>query len=127
MNDNLNDLHASLVTAHHTRIQALLDGDLNVLSTVVGEDLVFVSSHGKTKTRSEVFAGYQSGTLKIERMDSSNISTRIYGEIGILIYKADAKMMDGDTSIEGMTLSTSVYTRREGGWQLVSQHVSPIK
>jgi hypothetical protein len=60
-------------------------------------------------------------------MDSSNISTRIYGEIGILIYKADTKMMDGDTSVEGMTRSTSVYTRREGGWQLVSQHVSPIE
>lgn len=127
MTDKLNDLHASLVLAHHTRIKALLDGDLNVLSTVVGEDLIFVSSNGKIKTRSEVFAGYQSGTLRIERMDSSNISTRIYGEIGILIYKADAKMTDGGTNLEGMTRSTSVYARREDSWQLISQHVSPIE
>ncbi len=124
MNEDANDPHASLVAAHHTRIQALLDGDVNMLSTVVGEDLVFVSSSGKTQTRPDVFTAFQSGTLKIERMVSSDISTRIYGDIGILIYKADAKLIDGDTSVEGMTRSTTVYALRDGGWQLISQHQS---
>jgi ketosteroid isomerase-like protein len=125
MNDGT--LHASLIDAHRTRLRALLDGDVATLSTVVGEDLVFVSSYGKTQTRPEVFAAFQGGTLKIERMVSSDISTRIYGDIGILIYKADTKMIDGDVAVEGMTRSTTVYARRNGGWQLVSQHQSRIE
>ncbi len=122
-----NTVRASLIDAHHTRLRALLDGDVATLSTVVGEDLVFVSPYGKTQTRPEVFTAFQSGALKIERMESSDISTRIYGDIGILIYKADTKMVDGDVTVEGMTRSTTVYAGRSDGWQLVSQHQSLIE
>lgn len=119
--------HSSLVAAHTTRLQALLDGDLDVLRTVVGEDLVYVSSFGKMQTRPEVFSAFESGTLKILRMDASDISTRIYGDIGVLIYAADAKMIDGDVTVEGMTRSTTIYYFRDGGWQLVSQHQTRLE
>lgn len=121
------DRHASLVAAHETRLRALLNGDLDTLRTVVGEDLVFVSSLGRTTTRPEVFGAVEAGTLRILRMDASDISTRLYGDIGILIYKAETMMIDGDTTIEGMTRSTTVYVYRDGGWQMVSQHQSRIE
>lgn len=127
MNDQTPDRHESLVAAHHTRIRALLDGDLDALSNVVGEDLVYVSSFGTMQTRPEVFAAFRSGTMKIDRMDTSDISTRIYGDIGILIYKADTKMINGSVTVEGMTRSTTVYARRDGGWQMVSQHQSRVE
>ncbi|NKB55989.1 MAG: DUF4440 domain-containing protein [Alphaproteobacteria bacterium] len=127
MTDKDSELHESLIDAHHSRIQALLDGDVAALSTVVGEDLVFVSPQGKSQTRPEVFASFQSGALKIERMESRDISTRIYGDIGILIYSANAKLIDGDVAVEGMTRSTTVYARRNGGWQLISQHQSRLE
>lgn len=60
-------------------------------------------------------------------MKASDVSTRLYGNIGILIYNADAKMVDGETTVEGMTKSTTVYAYRDGGWQLVSQHQSRIE
>jgi hypothetical protein len=94
------------------------------LSQVVGEDLIFVSPTGATQTRPEVFAAAKAGRLRIERMDSSDISTRFYGDVGMLMYQADGKMRDGDTVIEGMTRSTTVYVWRDVRWQLVSQHQS---
>jgi ketosteroid isomerase-like protein len=127
MNDENTELHESLVAAHHARIRAVLDSDVNALSEVVGEDLIFVSAFGKIQTRPEVFAAFASGALKIERMDSSDIATRIYGDIGILIYMADTKTIDGEVIVEGMTRSTTVYARRDGGWQLISQHQSRIE
>jgi len=117
----------SLIVAHETRLQALLDGDLDRLRTVVGEDLVFVSSFGKAIARPEVFAAVEAGTMKILKMDASDISTRLYGDIGILIYNADTKVIDGDVTVEGMTKSTAVYVWRDGGWQMVSQHQSRIE
>lgn len=121
------ELRDSLIAAHHTRLKALLDGDLQLLATVVSEDLRFVSAYGKVQTRPDVFTAFESGTLKIERMDSSDFETRFYGDVGILIYKADTKTIDGDTVVEGMTRSTTVYVRRDGGWQMVSQHQSRIE
>ncbi len=119
--------HASLVAAHHTRIQAVLDGDIETLGKVVSEDLIFISAFGKTATRPEVFAAMQSGAMKIERMVSHDISTRLYGDIGILIYRADTKMVDGGVTVEGMTRSTTIYARHDEGWKLVSQHQSRIE
>ena len=127
MNDPSPELHETLVAAHHARIRALLHGDLDALATVVGEDLIYVSSFGTMQTRPEVFAAFRSGTMKIERMETSDIATRIYGDIGILIYKADTKMINGAVTVEGMTRSTTIYARRSGGWQLISQHQSQIE
>ena len=127
MSDQNQDPHASLVVAHHARLQAVLDDDIEALSKVVGEDMIFVSSTGEIRTRPEVFAAFKSGAMKVERMASSDITTRIYGDIGILIYQADTKMVDGDVTLEGMTRSTTVYARRGGGWQMISQHQSRIE
>jgi ketosteroid isomerase-like protein len=123
--DNENkELHASLIAAHQTRLKALLDGDAAILATVVGEDLTFVSSTGQTLKRPEVFAAMKAGTMKIERMDDFDIDTRIYGDIGVLIYCADTKAIHGNDILEGTTRSTTIYAKRGEGWQLVSQHQS---
>ena len=127
MNSEPRDLHASLTAAHHERLNAVLDGDLDALAKVVGEDMIYISSFGKALTRADVFAAFQSGTMKIERMESYDISTRIYGSIGILIYRADTKMMNGDDIVEGVTRSTTVYEMRDGDWLMISQHQSPVE
>lgn len=121
------DRHALLIAAHEKRLKALLASDLEGLKTVVGEDMVFVSSLGQISSRGDVFAGFNAGTMRIVRMDASDISVRVYGDIGILIYKADAKMVHGETAVEGMTRSTTVYAFRDGGWQMISQHQSLIE
>jgi len=126
MNSDAPDLHASLIAAHHDRLNALLAGDLDALAKVVGEDMIFISSVGKALTRADVFAAFKSGAMKMERSETFDISTRIYGSIGILIFKADTKMINGDDIVEGITCSTSVYELRDGNWQMISQHQSPV-
>ena len=127
MNSDFPDLHASLTAAHHDRLNAASNSDPDALAKVVGEDMIYVSSFGKAHTHADVFAAFQSGTMKIERMESYDISTRIYGSIGILIYQADTKMMNGDDIVEGITRSTTVYEMRNGDWLMISQHQSSVE
>ena len=77
MNNDTPDLHASLIAAHHERLDALRDGDLDALAKVVGEDMIYVSSFGKAHTRADVFAAFRSGAMRIERNATFDISTRI--------------------------------------------------
>ena len=125
MNDSSSEDHASLIAAHHARLQALLDGDLDALSKVVGKDLLFISAFGDAKTWPEVKASFESGALNMLRLDSADISTRIYGEVGILTFKADTVAVDDGVTVETSTLSVTVYVKRDGGWQMVSQQHSP--
>lgn len=85
-----------------------------------------VPAFGEVNTRPDAFAALESGAMKIGRMSADSIETRFYGDTGILIYTADTKMVDGDATVEGLTLSTTVYAGRDSGWHLVSQHQSRI-
>jgi len=118
--------HDSLVAAHHARVQALLDSDLSALSKVVGEDLVFISAFGQTMVWPDVVNSIQSGSLKMLRMGSVDIKTRIYGDVGLLTYKADTASLHDGEKIETSTLSVTVYIKRDDGWQMVSQQHSPL-
>ena len=122
-----NDDHQSLVAAHESRIRALLDADTDALAKVVSEELTFVSATGSIMTRPEVVAAFQAGTMRIERMDCSEISTRIYGDTGVLLYRADGRSVIGDEVHEGITRSTTVYVRTDGNWKMVAQHQSRIE
>lgn len=118
--------HDSLVAAHHARVAALLAGDLDALSKVVGEDLVFISAAGQTMKWPDVVASIGSGSLKMLRMDSVDIETRIYGDVGVLTYKASTAAEHDGEKTEATTLSVTVYVKRGGGWQMVSQQHSPL-
>ena len=122
-----NDDHQSLVIAHERRIEALLNADTEALAEVVSEDLTFVSAAGAVMTRPEVVASFQAGTMRIERMDCSDISTRIYGDTGVLLYRADGRSVVGGEVHEGITRSTTVYVREGGNWKMVAQHQSRIE
>ncbi|MBL4721531.1 MAG: nuclear transport factor 2 family protein, partial [Alphaproteobacteria bacterium] len=115
-----------LIAAHDARLKAVMEGDLEALRKVVGEDMIYVSATGQARTRAEVFAAFSSGALKMNRMEASEVQTRLYGDVGILIYKADAKFVDGGVTVEGQTRSTTIYARRNGGWEMISQHQSEI-
>lgn len=119
--------HEALKAAHEQRIQALLDADTDALARVVSEDLTFVSSSGAVMTRPEVVASFKAGTMRIERMDCRNISTRIYGDTGVLLYTADGRSRFKEHVVEGLTRNTTVYVRFEGAWKMVAQHQSRIE
>ena len=126
MNNGTAEDHTSLVATHHARIQALLNADLDALRNVVGEDLVFISAFGHTMAWPDVVASISSGSLKMLRMDAAGIKTRIYGDVGLLTYRAKTESEHDGEKIVTSTLSVTVYVKRNGGWQMVSQQHSPL-
>ncbi len=116
----------AVLDAQRTRVQALVDCDLETLDRYVADDLVYVSPLGKVQGKAEVLESFRSGTVKVERLDYDDVSVRLYGDTAIVGYRAITRMLDHGDLIEGTTRSTAVYLRREGQWQLVSQHVCLI-
>ena len=116
----------ALIAAHHARLTALIAGDTKAVAKVVAEDMRYVSATGAVQTRADVFEAIGRGELVIERMESSNLDARIYGDIGILIYAANTRMRQAGRSVDGMTRSTTVYALRDGNWMMISQHQSHL-
>jgi len=110
------------VDVNGERIDALVAGDLERLSSYVGEDLVYVSAAGTVHTRAEVFEAFRTGALRVERQAARDVGVRIHGDVAIAGYLADSVMVDRGQRIEATTRCTSVYVQRAGRWQLVLQH-----
>lgn len=116
----------SLLVAHDARLKALMECDTGALARVVAEEMQFIGPDGAQRTRADVVASMNAGTLRIEAMDCFDISTRIYGNVGVLLYSANARSSDGVTVFEGQVRCTTVYVWRDRGWQMVSQHQSRL-
>ena len=63
MNGDSPDLHASLTAAHHDRLNAALNSDLDALAKVVGEDMIYVSSFGEITLVLEIADSMSGETL----------------------------------------------------------------
>jgi len=111
-----------IAEGNRERIAALVAGDFDTLERYVGEDMQYVSGAGTVHTKAEVFTGFRSGDLRLERQDPSGLDGRVYGDTAIAGYRADSVTIDRGKRIEGATHCTSVYVYRDGRWQLVLQH-----
>lgn len=118
---------ATLRAAHDARLQALMACDVDALAKVVGEDMTFIGPDGTQISRADVVTALNNGTLRIERMDCYDLTTRIYGDIGILLYSAHAVTSDGVNTFDGHVRCTTVYQWRRSGWQMVAQHQSRLQ
>jgi ketosteroid isomerase-like protein len=106
-----------LIDVNRDRIAALVACDLDALDRFVAHDMQYVSVAGAVQTKAQVFAGFRSGDVRLERQDPSELDVRIYGDAAIVGYRADSLTLDRGARIEGTTRCTSVYARRDGRWQ----------
>ena len=111
-----------IIDVNQARIAALVAGDIDALERYVGEDMQYVSVAGVVQTKAQLFAGFRSGEVRLERQDPSDLDVRVYGDMAIAGYRAESVTHDRGKRIEGTTRCTSVYVRRDGRWQLVLQH-----
>ena len=113
-----------LLAAHNARIRALLDGDIEALSAVVADDMLFIGPTGSTMTRDEVALAITQGTMQFLRMDCADVSIVLYGNTGVLRYAADSETRVDSVVHVSRTRSTTVYIYRNDAWQMVAQHQS---
>ena len=113
-----------LLAAHDARIRALLDGDIEALSAVVADDMLFIGPTGSTMTRDDVALAITQGTMQFLRMDCADVSTVLYGNTGVLRYAADSETRVDSVVHVSRTRSTTVYVYRNDAWQKVAQHQS---
>ena len=122
MTQTLTPEEQEVADVNRARIAALVAGDIDTLERYVGEDMQYVSVAGVVQTKAQVFAGFRSGDVRLERQDPGDLDVRVYGDTAIAGYRADSVTLDRGKRIEGTTRCTSVYVRRDGRWQLVLQH-----
>src|SRR5262249_11353085 len=111
---------------HKERLQALVDGDITKLDKIVGNDLIYISPVGKVQTKAEIVSDLKSGALKVSSIEQGDPNVRIFGQTAVVTYLTTSKFVDNGREYNNQIRSTSVYVKRNGQWQLVSQQMTRL-
>jgi hypothetical protein len=94
--------------------------DQAALDRFLADDLQYAHAGGQTQNREQYIAAVRKGPPRYESFTFSDLTVRIYGNVGVLTGFVDVKMVGRD-SFRVRTLQ--VYTQKNGQWQM-SAHQS---
>ena len=106
-------------------VRALVRRDAATLDRIMADDCIFTHPlEGDDKA--QFVSDVESGELRVEYMNRDHVDVRIYGDTAVLSCRDDAKWLYGGREISAIYRTLHVYSKRDGGWQLVAVQSCPV-
>lgn len=111
-----------------TRLQALVDADMDVVERLLAEDFVLVPPPGFPLARDEYLAAVAAGDLDYLAFEPvSDIDVRLFGNAAVVTYES---LIDVDAAGLGRfthnAWHTYLYEKRYGQWQVVWEQATAV-
>jgi uncharacterized protein (TIGR02246 family) len=105
---------------------AHLHGDAAALDSLFADDLVVVVPGMRVMSKADSLGVLASGAMSFVRYETSETSTRVYGETAIVTGRLERERRRGGTAIADDWRFTKVYVLRDDRWRVVSFHASNV-
>lgn len=106
--------------------EAITRNDVEAIAAALAPDWKSVGRDGGVGTRDDAVAIFRSGRIKVASYELSDPEVRVFGSTAVLIGIGRAKIEVDGQSVEAKDRFTDVFVRRDGKWQYVSSHSSPL-
>src|SRR5262245_28629607 len=106
--------------------KAIVQQDAAALERLLAQDFVVTKMGGKLSNKAQEIADAKSGETKFETGRSEDVKVRLYGDTAIVNGRWVEKSVTKGKSFDGSHLYTTVYLKRNGKWQIVSDQVTPV-
>jgi len=101
--------------------QALLKADVATYDKLTADSFITIGTAGRAFTKAEIVELLNSGKLKYDAYDYSDVKVRLYGDAAVVNCMLNQKGRIGDRDlIAGPFLVVLVWAKRNGQWQTVS-------
>jgi ketosteroid isomerase-like protein len=106
--------------------QAIVNNDPSAISRFMADDWVIIGPEGNIIENSRFLGVIQSGDLTHESMESEDWRIRVYGDTATVTAQTKSKAKFKGHAFSTLERSTSVFIRKDGQWQCVLTHLTPI-
>jgi uncharacterized protein (TIGR02246 family) len=107
-------------------VNAIMHKDIDVLNRVMADDFNGVSPNGQRYSKAEAIADVQSGFYKVENMELQNVDVRVFGDTALVTFYQNEKSRFENENTSGRYAFTDVWVKRDGVWEVVSSHGTPV-
>jgi len=105
---------------------AILHQDAAAMERLLADLFVGTETGGKLATKAQELADAKAGTKKYETGRSEDVKVRLYGDTAIVNGRWIEKSTTKGKPFDGAYLYTTVYAKRNGQWQIVSDQTTLV-
>lgn len=107
-------------------VNGLIAGNASMFERYLADTYIFTAPDGMVSDKAQTIADIKSGVLKFQSSKLDNIKVQDYGDTAIATYGSTDKGSYKGKDISGLFRWTDVFVKRNGRWQIVAGHGSPV-
>lgn len=108
------------------RILAQIAADAIALRRIYADDFLGIGPTGVVRNKEQVIADFTSHELAYQSITTADVLVRIYGNTAVETGRSTMIGRDRGRAVPGDNRFTRVWVVKEGRWQLVANHYSPM-
>ena len=116
----------TLMHIEQEMLDALIKGDPSPSERYLAATYIFTAPDGEVMDKTRAIADIKSGDLKFESSKVDDMKVNVYGDAAVVTYGSTDKATYKGKDIGGRYRWTDVFVNRNGRWQLVAGHGTPI-
>jgi ketosteroid isomerase-like protein len=102
------------------RAAAVVKADITTLEAQTADDYTLINANGQVMDKKQTLDAIKTGQVKLTSNELSDLKVRVYGDVAVIIGKADAKGTLSGTEVNGPVMFTRVFVKKGGRWQSVA-------
>jgi len=106
--------------------RAMTGNDPHAIGAFMAEDWVIVGTDGSLGDRTRFLSLVASGELTHDVMETHDMTVRIYGDTAVTVARGVSGGEYRGTPFLLVERASCVFVRRDGQWQCVLTHLSPL-
>jgi Domain of unknown function (DUF4440) len=110
--------------------KANIDRDYDYFDRIEGDEFIFTGENGSVTTKKEDLAGLKepaNPNYKLEAYDVSDVKVTLYAKTAVVTGQVTTKARIKGADVTRQSRFTDVFVWRDGRWQIVAGHSSPIR
>jgi ketosteroid isomerase-like protein len=103
-----------------------LQGDAPALAPLLAEDWLLTHSDGRIQHKADYLHELATRQRRNTRIDNEDVQLRRYGDTAVITGTSVQAAVSDGKPWQGRFRFTRVWVQREGHWQMVASHSSPL-
>ena len=120
------EIERQILQLEEERRQALLQRDIPTLDRLIADDYIETSPNGTIRNKSQNIKDLKAGNAKLDYLNFSNLKVRVNGNTAVVTGVVTRKGSVQGKEFSGQARYTRVYVKRDGRWQAVVAHSTPV-
>jgi ketosteroid isomerase-like protein len=121
------DERDELIRLQHEWMEAVKRRDIEFLEQLLGPEFSLITSRPGIETRTrQQYLDVTRDRYTLESFEYVALDVHAYGDFGFVRSRYSQRGLMDDTRRDQAFLMTDVWVKRNGRWQAVSRHISPL-